>query len=97
MVKASAPYYQCSFCPFDATLVAVTGYKTLRLYKVSPKEKQMQHVETKAKIGSNNLCHEWLSSSHLLVGTETGKLLLFENGALRKQMSTARTARPLLS
>jgi hypothetical protein len=30
----------------------------------------------------NFLCHAWVSEERVVVGTDTGKLLLFENGEI---------------
>jgi hypothetical protein len=35
----------------------------------------------------NFLCHAWVSEERVVVGTDTGKLLLFENGEIKNEFN----------
>ncbi|KAM6217017.1 cilia- and flagella-associated protein 57 [Rhynchocyon petersi] len=73
--------YQVSFNPQDNTQVCVTGngiFKLLRFAEGTLKQTNFQRGEPQ-----NYLSHAWLSDDKIIVGTNTGKLFLFESGDQR--------------
>ncbi|XP_075386789.1 cilia- and flagella-associated protein 57 [Tenrec ecaudatus] len=70
--------YQVSFNPQDNTQVCVTGngiFKLLRFAEGTLKQTNFQRGELQ-----NYLSHAWVSDDKIVVGTNTGKLFLFESG-----------------
>ncbi|MBN3282186.1 CFA57 protein, partial [Polyodon spathula] len=81
----SNPINQVSFNPQDNTQICVTGngvFKLFRYAEGSLKQSSFQKLE-----GQNILCHAWVSEERVIAGTETAKLLAFESGDLRWEMS----------
>ncbi|RXN00688.1 Cilia- and flagella-associated protein 57 [Acipenser ruthenus] len=81
----SNPISQVSFNPQDNTQICVTGngvFKLFRYAEGSLKQSSFQKLE-----GQNILCHAWVSEERVIAGTETAKLLVFESGDLRWEMS----------
>ncbi|XP_005410691.1 PREDICTED: cilia- and flagella-associated protein 57 isoform X2 [Chinchilla lanigera] len=75
------PIYQVSFNPQDNTQVCVTGngmFKLLRFAEGTLKQTNFQRGEPQ-----NYLAHAWLSEDKIIIGTDTGKLFLFESGDQR--------------
>ncbi|XP_004484496.1 cilia- and flagella-associated protein 57 isoform X1 [Dasypus novemcinctus] len=73
--------YQVSFNPQDNTQVCVTGngiFKLLRFGEGTLKQTNFQRGEPQ-----NYLSHAWVSDDKIIVGTDTGKLFLFESGDQR--------------
>ncbi|XP_055986867.1 cilia- and flagella-associated protein 57 [Sorex fumeus] len=72
------PVYQVSFSPQDNTHLCVTGtgiFKTLRFAEGLLKQTNFQRGEPQ-----NYLAHAWVSEDKIIVGTDTGKVFLFESG-----------------
>ncbi|CEM35943.1 unnamed protein product [Vitrella brassicaformis CCMP3155] len=83
-VKASnahgAPLYECSVNPTDSTLAVVIGEGVFRSFRLQDGTlKPLPHPLSK-KEPQPYTCHTWLSDDRLVVGTENGELLLFDNG-----------------
>ncbi|MGH0169155.1 UNVERIFIED_CONTAM: hypothetical protein FKN15_005121 [Acipenser sinensis] len=81
----SNPISQVSFNPQDNTQICVTGngvFKLFRYAEGSLKQSSFQKLE-----GQNILCHAWVSEERVIAGTETAKLLVFESGDLRWEMT----------
>uniref|UniRef100_A0A6Q2XMB8 Cilia- and flagella-associated protein 57 n=1 Tax=Esox lucius TaxID=8010 RepID=A0A6Q2XMB8_ESOLU len=84
------PISQVSFNPQDNTQVCVSGSGVFKLFRYTEGVlKQSNILKTESQ---NILCHAWLSEERILAGTETGRLLAFESGDLRWEMSV--TSRP---
>lgn len=78
-------FFQVSFSPQDNTNVCVTGYgmfKLLRFTEGTLKQTNFQRGEPQ-----NYLAHTWVSDDRIVVGTDTGKLFLFESGDQRWETS----------
>ncbi|XP_042299839.1 cilia- and flagella-associated protein 57-like, partial [Sceloporus undulatus] len=79
------PLYQVSFNPQDNTQVCVTGNGIFKLFRYTEGTlKQTNFLRGEAQ---NYLSHAWLSEEKVIVGTDTGKLLLFDSGDLRWETS----------
>uniref|UniRef100_A0A2K5L831 Cilia and flagella associated protein 57 n=1 Tax=Cercocebus atys TaxID=9531 RepID=A0A2K5L831_CERAT len=79
------PVYQVSFSPQDNTQVCVTGngmFKLLRFTEGTLKQTNFQRGEPQ-----NYLAHTWVADDKIIVGTDTGKLFLFESGDQRWETS----------
>ncbi|ELK13105.1 WD repeat-containing protein 65 [Pteropus alecto] len=77
--------YQVSFSPQDNTQVCVTGngiFKLLRFAEGTLKQTNFQRGEPQ-----NYLSHTWVSEDKIVVGTDTGRLFLFESGDQRWETS----------
>lgn len=85
--QTSAPIYQVSFNPQDNTQLCVVGngiFKNFRYSEGNLKTFNFQKMEPQ-----NYLCHAWVSEERVIVGTDTGKLLLFEAGELKNEFNVA--------
>ncbi|XP_063153827.1 cilia- and flagella-associated protein 57 isoform X2 [Candoia aspera] len=82
------PLYQVSFNPQDNTQVCVTGYGIFKLYKYT--EGTLKQTNFLRGESQNYLSHAWLSEEKVIVGTDTGKLYLFDSGDLRWETSIER-------
>uniref|UniRef100_A0A8D1JCS1 Cilia- and flagella-associated protein 57 n=1 Tax=Sus scrofa TaxID=9823 RepID=A0A8D1JCS1_PIG len=77
--------YQVSFSPQDNTQVCVTGngmFKLLRFAEGTLKQTNFQRGEP-----PNYLAHTWVSEDKIVVGTDAGRLFLFESGDQRWETS----------
>ncbi|XP_060629266.2 cilia- and flagella-associated protein 57 [Anolis sagrei] len=82
------PLYQVSFNPQDNTQVCVTGNGIFKLFRYTEGTlKQTNFVRGEPQ---NCLSHAWLSEEKVIVGTDTGRLLLFDSGDLRWETSIER-------
>lgn len=76
-----------SFNPQDNTQLCVVGngiFKNFRYSEGNLKTFNFQKMEPQ-----NYLCHAWVSEERVIVGTDTGKLLLFEAGELKNEFNIA--------
>ncbi|ESO94501.1 hypothetical protein LOTGIDRAFT_118162 [Lottia gigantea] len=81
----TAEVYQISFNPQDNTQLCVVGngiFKHFRYSEGNLKPFNFQKIEPQ-----NYLCHAWVSEERIIVGTDTGKLMLFEAGELKTEIS----------
>lgn len=71
---------QVSFSPVDTSLACVCGNSTFRFYRVA--EGDLRPMTAPRVKEHNFLSHTWLKQpeDHLILGTETGQLLLFRSG-----------------
>ncbi|XP_048207027.1 cilia- and flagella-associated protein 57 isoform X3 [Perognathus longimembris pacificus] len=77
--------YQVSINPQDNTQVCVTGngmFKLLRFTEGTLRQTNFQRGEPQ-----NYLAHAWITEEKIIVGTDTGKLFLFESGDPRWETS----------
>ncbi|XP_026533766.1 cilia- and flagella-associated protein 57-like isoform X3 [Notechis scutatus] len=82
------PLYQVSFNPQDNTQVCVIGNGIFKLYKYT--EGSLKQTNFLRGEPQNYLSHAWLSEEKVIVGTDTGKLYLFDSGDLRWETSIER-------
>ncbi|MCJ8731889.1 hypothetical protein PDJAM_G00204930 [Pangasius djambal] len=83
----AGPVCQVSFNPQDNTQICVSGNGVFKLFRYvdgSLKQTNSAKLETQ-----NILSHAWMSEERIIAGTETGRLLVFESGDLRWEMSVA--------
>ncbi|NXK54674.1 CFA57 protein, partial [Chauna torquata] len=74
-----------AFSPQDNAQVCITGNGFFKLFKYS--EGTLKQTNLQKGKPENYLCHAWLSEEEVICGTDTGKLILFENGELCWQTS----------
>ncbi len=77
--QTGASMYQCSYCPMDPTCVCVTGHGILRFLRLEANAFKSIQFNMGKREPQNFLCHAWLDD-RVLVGTDSGELLLFDNG-----------------
>ncbi|KAK9404362.1 cilia- and flagella-associated protein 57 [Crotalus adamanteus] len=82
------PLYQVSFNPQDNTQACVIGNGIFKLYKYT--EGTLKQTNFLRGEPQNYLSHAWLSEEKVIVGTDTGKLYLFDSGDLRWETSIER-------
>uniref|UniRef100_A0A670IZG5 Cilia- and flagella-associated protein 57 n=1 Tax=Podarcis muralis TaxID=64176 RepID=A0A670IZG5_PODMU len=82
------PLYQVSFNPQDNTQVCVTGYGIFKLFRYT--EGTLKQTNFLRGEPQNYLSHAWLSEEKVVVGTDTGKIYLFDSGDLRWETSIER-------
>uniref|UniRef100_UPI0037E7E14E cilia- and flagella-associated protein 57 isoform X2 n=1 Tax=Semicossyphus pulcher TaxID=241346 RepID=UPI0037E7E14E len=92
-VKASNstnPVTQVSFNPYNNMQLCVSGTGVFKLFRYSEgalKQSSFPKVES-----INFLCHTWMSAERVIAGTDTGRLLVFESGELRREINMASKA-----
>ncbi|XP_039342461.1 cilia- and flagella-associated protein 57 isoform X2 [Mauremys reevesii] len=79
------PVYQVSFNPQDNTQVCITGNGIFKLFRYT--EGTLKQTNFQRGEPQNYLSHVWLTEDRVMVGTDTGKLFLFESGDLRWETS----------
>uniref|UniRef100_A0A8D0DZ11 Cilia and flagella associated protein 57 n=1 Tax=Salvator merianae TaxID=96440 RepID=A0A8D0DZ11_SALMN len=82
------PLYQVSFNPQDNTQVCVTGNTIFKLFKYT--EGTLKQTNFLRGELQNYMSHAWLSEEKVIVGTDAGKLYLFDSGDLRWETSIER-------
>ncbi|XP_062849861.1 cilia- and flagella-associated protein 57 [Trichomycterus rosablanca] len=81
---------QVSFNPQDNTQVCVSGNKVLKLFRYADGALKQSNA---AKLDTHHiLSHAWMSEERVIAGTDTGRLLVFESGDLRWEMSVTSQA-----
>ncbi|XP_064847950.1 cilia- and flagella-associated protein 57-like [Oncorhynchus masou masou] len=86
------PINQVSFNPQDNTQICVSGNGVFKLFRYAEGALKQSNF---LKLESHNfLSHTWMSEERVIAGTETGRLLVFESGDLRWEMSV--TTKPAL-
>ncbi|XP_039971838.1 cilia- and flagella-associated protein 57 isoform X1 [Xiphias gladius] len=86
------PVTQISFNPYNNIQLCVSGSGVFKLFRYSEgtlKQSSFPKVET-----INFLCHTWLTVEQVIAGTDTGRLLVFESGDLRREINTTSKAVP---
>lgn len=85
--QPNAPVYQASFNPQDNTNICVVGNGIFKLFRYS--EGNLKQFAFQKLEPQNYLCHAWVSDERVVVGTDTGKVYLFESGELRHEFNLA--------
>ncbi|KAK7495825.1 hypothetical protein BaRGS_00012815 [Batillaria attramentaria] len=80
--------YQVSFNPQDNTQLCVIGNTIFRHFRYS--EGNLKPFNFQKMEPQNYLCHAWVSEERIVVGTDNGRLLLFEAGELRNEINLAK-------
>lgn len=83
-------FHQVSFNPYNNMQLCVSGTGVFKLFRYSEgalKQSSFAKVES-----INFLCHTWMSEERVIAGTDTGRLLVFESGDLRKEISVTSKA-----
>lgn len=75
--------YQVSFNPQDSTQLCVVGNGIFKLFRYS--ENNLKQFAVSKTEPQNFLCHAWLADERVVVGTDTGRWLLMENGEQRAE------------
>jgi WD40 repeat protein len=86
--QAGAEIHQCSYCPTDPSVVCVTGNGVLRFLHLEQNEFKSIPFSIGKREPQNYLCHCWVED-RILVGTDTGDVLVFENAEFRKVLETS--------
>lgn len=85
-------------CPTNNTLVSITGKKIIRMFHVTNKNGKFMPVKTNLKMESQNYSTQtWLASSgELVVGTETGSLVVMEDKETKQLLIRSIIKLPLM-
>ncbi|KAF1391148.1 hypothetical protein PFLUV_G00038910 [Perca fluviatilis] len=76
---------QVSFNPYNNMQLCVSGTGVFKLFRYSEgalKQSSFPKVES-----INFLCHTWMTEERVIAGTDTGRLLVFESGDLRREIN----------
>ncbi|XP_074640882.1 cilia- and flagella-associated protein 57-like [Tubulanus polymorphus] len=85
--QTNSPVYQVTFNPQDNTQLCVVGHGIFKLFRYSEGNlKQFTFLKLEPQ---NYLSHAWVSDERVVVGTDTGRLLLFESGELKYEFQIA--------
>lgn len=79
--------HQVSFNPRNNMQLCVSGAGVFKLFRYSEgalKQSSFPKVEA-----INFLCHTWMTEERVIAGTDTGRLLVFESGDLRREINMA--------
>ncbi|XP_071953862.1 cilia- and flagella-associated protein 57-like isoform X1 [Antedon mediterranea] len=82
---ANNDIYQVSFNPQDNTQICVVGNGIFKLFRYS--EGNLRQFAFQKLEPQNYLSQAWVSDERVIVGTDNGKLFLFESGELRNEFS----------
>lgn len=83
---------QVSFNPLNNTQLCVSGTGVFKLFRYAEgflKQSSVSKVES-----IKFLSHCWISSERVVAGTDTGRLLVFESGELRRELVPSAPAQP---
>ncbi|CAH1775033.1 unnamed protein product [Owenia fusiformis] len=83
--QTNAPIYQVTFNPQDNTQLCVVGDGIFKLFRYS--EGNLKQFAFQKMEPQNYLCQAWVSDERVIVGTDKGKLLLFEAGELKNEFN----------
>uniref|UniRef100_H2ZKC6 Cilia- and flagella-associated protein 57 n=1 Tax=Ciona savignyi TaxID=51511 RepID=H2ZKC6_CIOSA len=83
--QSGQPVYQVSFNPQDNTQICVVGNHIFKLFRYA--EGNLKPFGFQKMDLQNYLSHAWVSDERVVVGTDTGRLLLFENGELKTDLT----------
>lgn len=81
---------QVSFNPYNNMQLCVSGAGVFKLFRYSEgalKQSSFPKLES-----INFLCHTWMTEEQVIAGTDTGRLLVFESGDLRREINVASKA-----
>ncbi|KAM8915709.1 cilia- and flagella-associated protein 57 isoform 2-T2 [Spinachia spinachia] len=76
---------QVSFSPHNNTRVCVSGSGVLKLLRYS--DGALKQSTTPKVESVNFLCHAWVTEERVIAGTDAGRLLVFDSGELRREIS----------
>ena len=79
---------QVSFNPQDNTQLCVIGNTIFRHFRYS--EGNLKPFNFQKMEPQNYMCHAWVSEERIVVGTDNGRLLLFEAGELKNEINLAK-------
>lgn len=92
-VKASPdahrPVYRADFHPTDPSIVCACGNGILKFFRIIDNFFKVMPNTLLKREPQNYLCHAWLPEERVVVGTDTGDLLLFEHFELRTVLPTS--------
>ncbi|KAK3612310.1 hypothetical protein CHS0354_011028 [Potamilus streckersoni] len=83
--QGTQPVYQVTFNPQDNTQLCVTGHGIFKHFRYS--EGNLKTFNFQKMEPQNYLCHAWVSEERLVIGTDSGRLLLFEAGELKNEFA----------
>ncbi|XP_071773803.2 cilia and flagella associated protein 57 [Centroberyx gerrardi] len=89
--NSNNPVTQVSFNPHNNTQVCVSGTGVFKLFRYS--EGALKQTSSPKVESVNLLCHAWMTEERAIAGTDTGRLLVFESGDLRREMDV--TTKPV--
>ena len=75
---ANTPVYQASFYPMDPSIVCVCGQGLFRFFRLTDSTFKPMPNPMQKREAQNYVCHCWVSDERVIIGTETGELLLVE-------------------
>jgi len=75
--------YQCSFSPTDNNLITVTGNGVFKQLKLVDSNLKLLPNALNKREPQNYLCHAWCSDERVVVGTDTGDLLVVDGVELK--------------
>ena len=79
--------FQVTFNPQDNTQLCVVGHGIFKLFRYS--EGNLKQFAFQKMEPQNYLCQAWVSDERVIVGTDNGKLFLFEAGELKNEFNLA--------
>jgi len=86
--QQGAAIHAVSYCPTDPTVVCVVGNGILRFLHLEQNEFKSIPFSMGKREPQNYLCHCWMDD-RILVGTDTGDLLVFEKAEFRGVLETS--------
>lgn len=87
--QSTAPIFQCSFNPYDSSVVCVTGDGVCRFMRVTDQLLKPLPGAMGKREPQGYLCHAWLSEDRVVVATDAGDLLVLEAGELKAALGSA--------
>ncbi len=78
-------YPQVTFNPQDNTQLCVVGQGIFKLFRYS--EGNLKQFAFQKMEPQNYLCQAWVSDERVVVGTDNGRLLLFEAGEMKSEIN----------
>ncbi|XP_070759353.1 cilia- and flagella-associated protein 57 isoform X2 [Enoplosus armatus] len=88
--NSSNPVTQVSFNPYNNMQLCVSGTGVFKLFRYS--EGALKQSSSPKVESVNFLCHAWMTEERVITGTDTGRLLVFESGDLRREINAASKA-----
>jgi len=82
------PIHQVSFNPQDNTQLCVVGQGIFKLFRYNEGNLK-QFAFQKSEVQKNYMCHTWINEEKIVVGTDAGKILFFESGEFKAELSVA--------
>jgi len=80
---------QVAFNPLDNTQLCVVGNGLFKLFRYS--EESLKQFGFQKHDQQNYLCQAWMLEDRMIVGTETGRLLLLESGELKTEFNLTKS------